>query len=76
MQPLHGDDAVAGAQMVSAIATDTAARLLAARFASSTAIGATELAQEVAAEAEADPALVRWASSAFEEAVVSYALDC
>jgi len=49
VQPLREEDAAAnGGLMVSAIAADTAARLLAARFASSAARGAAELAHEVA----------------------------
>ena len=52
VQPLREEHAAAnggdGGVLVSAIAADTAARLLAARFASSAACGAAELAGEVA----------------------------
>ena len=52
VQPLREEDAAAnganGSLIVSAIAADTVARLLASRFASSGACGAAELAQEVA----------------------------
>ena len=59
VQPLHGDgDIGGGAQIVSAIAADTAARLLAARFAASSASGATELTREIAAQAAVASALV------------------
>ncbi len=62
VQPLREEDAAAngagGGLMVSAIAADTAVRLLAARFATSAACGAAEIAHEVADASTADPALV------------------
>ena len=61
VQPLHEDTLLASdaTVTVSAVAAETAARLLATRFASSTACGAAQLTQEVAAASAGDAVRAR-----------------